>query len=57
MSRVGLSFAVANAEPYVKDAANCVASRNGGEGAVREVIDMLLRARGDWESVTAKYFS
>ncbi len=57
MSRVGLSFAVANAEPYVKDAAHCVASRNGGEGVVREVIDMLLRARGDWESVTAKYFS
>jgi 3-deoxy-D-manno-octulosonate 8-phosphate phosphatase (KDO 8-P phosphatase) len=57
MSRVGLSFAVANAEPYVKDAAHCVVTRNGGEGAVREVIDMLLRARGDWESVTEKYFS
>lgn len=57
MSRVGLSFAVANAEPYVRDAAHCITTRNGGEGAVREVIDMLLQARGDWEAVTAKYFS
>lgn len=57
MSKVGLSFAVADAEPYVRDAAHCITARNGGEGAVREVIDRLLQARGDWEAVTAKYFS
>jgi 3-deoxy-D-manno-octulosonate 8-phosphate phosphatase (KDO 8-P phosphatase) len=57
MSRAGLSFAVADAEPYVKDAAQLVTERDGGEGAVREVIDYILKARGDWETVTSKYFS
>ena len=54
---VGLSFAVADAETYVREAAHVVTSRKGGEGAVREAIDFLLRASGLWESVTAKYFS
>ena len=56
MRRAGLSFTVADAEQYVKEAAHFVAGRNGGRGAVREVIDLLLKARGEWEAVTAKYF-
>lgn len=57
MRVVGISFAVADAEPYVREAAHVITSRKGGEGAVREVIDSLLKASGQWESVTAKYFS
>jgi len=57
MSRVGLAFAVADAEPYVKKAAHMVTERKGGQGAVREVIDLLLKSNGGWEDVTAKYFS
>jgi 3-deoxy-D-manno-octulosonate 8-phosphate phosphatase (KDO 8-P phosphatase) len=57
MRVVGLSFAVADAETYVRDAAHVVTSRKGGEGAVREAVDFLLRASGLWESVTAEYFS
>lgn len=56
MRRVGLSFAVADAEPYVRDAADMVTGRGGGKGAVREVMDYLLSARGEWEEVTRKYF-
>ena len=56
MRRAGLSFTVADAEQYAKEAAHFVAGRNGGRGAVREVIDLLLKARGEWETVTAKYF-
>ena len=56
MRRAGLSFAVADAEPYVRDAADVVTERKGGQGAVREVIDLLLRASGRWDEVTAKYF-
>ena len=56
MKRAGLSFAVADAEQYVKEASHYVAGRNGGKGAVREVIDLLLKAKGEWEAVTAKYF-
>ena len=56
MRRVGLSIAVADAEPYVREAADMVTERRGGEAAVREVIDLILQARGDWERVTSGYF-
>ncbi len=29
----------------------------GGRGAVREVCDAILQARGDWDAVTRRYFS
>jgi 3-deoxy-D-manno-octulosonate 8-phosphate phosphatase (KDO 8-P phosphatase) len=54
---VGFSAAPSDAEPYVIDAVHFVASRPGGHGAVREVIEFLLRSRGSWDAVTAKYFS
>ncbi len=46
LAEVGLPVAVADALPAVKDAALFVTDRRGGEGAVREVCDMLLRTRG-----------
>lgn len=45
MSQAAFPVAVANAMPRVKRAARYVTRRSGGEGAVAEVIDMLLRAR------------
>jgi len=54
---VGFSAAPSDAEPYVLDAVHFVASRPGGQGAVREIAEFLLRARGSWEAVAAKYFS
>jgi 3-deoxy-D-manno-octulosonate 8-phosphate phosphatase (KDO 8-P phosphatase) len=53
---VGFSAAPSDAEPYVLAAVDYVASRSGGMGAVREVIEFLLRANGLWESVTSRYF-
>lgn len=46
MSRAGLAIAVANAHPYVIEHAHHVTSRAGGHGAVREVCDLFLDARG-----------
>ena len=43
--RVGLAIAVADAHEAVKDAAHYVTKTRGGRGAVREVIDMLLKSR------------
>ena len=43
--KVGLSVAVADAHEDVRWAAHYVTKRSGGRGAVREVIDMLLKAR------------
>ena len=45
MSAVGLSAAVADAHPIVLAAAHWVARSPGGSGAVRELCDVLLRAR------------
>ena len=45
MAHVGLSIAVANAHPSVLDRAHWHTRLNGGEGAVREVCDLLLAAQ------------
>jgi len=49
MRAVGLPIAVANAIPEVHDVAIATTIRSGGAGAVREVCDWILRARGDHE--------
>jgi 3-deoxy-D-manno-octulosonate 8-phosphate phosphatase (KDO 8-P phosphatase) len=49
--RVGLGVAVADAVPEAKAAAHWVTSRPGGKGAVREVCDLILKARGQWEEI------
>src|SRR5947208_1023094 len=49
MRRVGLSFATANARSETKHAANVVTDAAGGAGAVREAVEIMLKARGVWE--------
>ena len=48
MARAGLALAPANAAAEVKRAADWVARRPGGDGAVREAVEMLLKARRAW---------
>lgn len=57
LSRVGLAVAVPNAMEEVKRAAHYVTRRAGGDGAVREVIEMILKAQGAWRSVIARYMT
>ena len=45
MREVGLSFAVADAHPQARSAADVVTDLPGGTGAVREICDFLLEAR------------
>ena len=45
MSHVGVPIAVADAYPQVRAVARAVTRSNGGEGAVREVIEWLIEAR------------
>lgn len=52
---VGLPVAVGNAVPEVKAACTLQLARTGGAGAVREFAELLLKARGDWTSVTERY--
>ncbi len=55
MRRAGFAAAVASAVPEVRRAAHFVTERKGGRGAVREVVDMLLKAQGLWDEVTKRY--
>ncbi len=54
-NRVGLSFATANAREEVKRSAQFTTTAKGGEGAVREVCEILLKARGLWPEILKKY--
>ena len=51
LNRVGLAVAVANAVSDVKKAADYVTKRHGGQGAVREVIELILKTQGKWDSI------
>jgi 3-deoxy-D-manno-octulosonate 8-phosphate phosphatase (KDO 8-P phosphatase) len=55
MNRVGLSIATANARPEVKRCAMYVTQQPGGQGAVREVVELLLKAQGHWDDLLRKY--
>lgn len=55
MNRVGFSIATANARPEVKRSALHVTERSGGNGAVREIAELLLKAQGHWEGLLKKY--
>ncbi len=49
MFEVGLSATVADAAPEVRAQAQWVMQANGGRGAVRELIERLLKAKGRWD--------
>lgn len=53
--RVGLAISVNNARPEVKGAAHMVTESKGGQGAVREVVEMILQAQGLWDQILTKY--
>ena len=52
---VGLPVAVGNAVPEIRAACSVHLTRHGGRGAVRELAELLLKARGEWERVTEAY--
>jgi 3-deoxy-D-manno-octulosonate 8-phosphate phosphatase (KDO 8-P phosphatase) len=56
ISRVGLSGAPADAAPEVRARVDWVSQAGGGRGAVREFIELVLRAQDRWERVTRDYF-
>ena len=52
---VGLPVAVGNASADAGKAAKLRLTRTGGHGAVREFVELLLRARGDWDAQVERY--
>lgn len=53
--RCGVGVAVADACPELVAAATLVTERPGGRGAVREVIERLLKARGSWDAIVSRF--
>ena len=51
----GVAFAVGNAAAEVKARADVVTERCGGKGAVREAIEVILKARGEWDNAMASF--
>lgn len=56
MRRVGFSAAPADAVPDVKAVVDFVTGCCGGMGAVRELCDLLLKGRGEWERLVAQRY-
>lgn len=55
MKKVGLSIAVADAHKTVLKNADMVTSTKGGNGAVREVCEAILKAQGFWENILERF--
>ena len=55
LRRAGLAVAVADAANEVKQFAHMVTERPGGRGAVREVIELILKAQDRWDEAMARY--
>lgn len=48
LNKVGLATCPADAAVEIKEIANYIARKNGGEGCVREVIEMVLKLNNQW---------
>jgi len=57
MKIVGLSVGVGNSVQEVREIATVCTEKSGGDGAVREFAEALLRARGEWDRLVERYLS
>src|SRR5262245_61640208 len=55
LRRAGLAVAPADAEETALATSHFVTRARGGEGAIREVVELVLRAQGTWDRTTERY--
>lgn len=55
LKRAGLAATVPNGIQEAKDVSHYLTERCGGHGAVREVVDLILKAQGKWEKLVASF--
>ena len=55
LARVGLSAAPADAAPEVRERVDWVSTVAGGRGAVRELVELVLRAQQRWDDVLRQH--
>jgi len=57
LSRVGLAVTVADGVSEVKDVSHFVTENSGGHGAVRELCDLIIEAKGEHQKILAEYLN
>ncbi|MCL5674340.1 MAG: HAD-IIIA family hydrolase [Candidatus Omnitrophica bacterium] len=55
LKNVGLAVAPADAVAEVKKIASVITKQNGGQGAVREIVEKIIKGRGKWEKILKNY--
>lgn len=55
MRRSGLALTVPAAPPLVKQHAHYVTTREGGRGAIREVVELIMQAQGTYDAQMARF--
>ena len=55
LDRVGLAVAVGDGVAEAKAAADYVTKAHGGDGAIREIVEMILKAQNKWKRVVSEY--
>lgn len=53
-ARAGLAVAVADAAPELKAVCHYVTRANGGKGAARELVELVLKAQGRWDEAVPR---
>ena len=57
MRKAGLAVAVSDADESVRQISHWVSSKPGGRGAVRELVETVLKIQGKWDSAVERYYS
>lgn len=57
MKRVGLAVSPSDANPEVQEISHLVTKKAGGQGVVRELAEIILKAQGKWDKVREKIMS
>lgn len=57
LRKVGLAVTVRDGWGELKPVVDFVTTEGGGRGAVREVVELLLKAQGKWEQITQRYYA
>lgn len=55
LKRVGLAVTVPKAPEEVRQCVHYITKKDGGEGAVREVVEVILRSQGLWDALVKMY--
>ncbi|MBN1365458.1 MAG: HAD-IIIA family hydrolase [Syntrophaceae bacterium] len=55
LKKVGFSAVVSDAHDVVKKQADYITNKKGGQGAIREVCEMILQAQDKWKEIAVKY--